>query len=131
MPGADMGWMSDHPIESRPSQHEHPTARCLKCRAVIELDAATCFYCKQSFDGIVLEPVQATGGSSAPPVDTSVSDLSQTGKTCPSCAEQIKNQAIRCRFCAHDFAGAPRGIGRLLRPKILVGVVWLCWPRWA
>ena len=26
-------------------------------------------------------------------------------KTCPRCAEQVKNAAVVCRFCGHEFSG--------------------------
>jgi hypothetical protein len=38
---------------------------------------------------------------------------SHTSKKCPQCAELVKFEATKCRFCGHDF---PAGGGPPLRP---------------
>jgi hypothetical protein len=68
-----------------------PTTRTLR------LDLKRFFVLARSGSGKVPEPLASWGGLLVSSWET---------KLCPRCAEEVKMQALVCRFCGHDFAEA-------------------------
>lgn len=52
-------------------------------------------------------------------------------KRCPACAEDVRQEALVCRFCGYDFragtipAGGPSGTSGLAIASLVVAVLWL------
>ena len=82
---------------------ENETKKCPTCAESIKLEALKCRYCGDTFDEVEVQEEVDRRREVANRSNTAFWSIEDETKKCPTCAEYIKLEALKCRFCGETF----------------------------
>jgi hypothetical protein len=92
------------------------TKKCPKCKEEIRLEASKCRFCGYQLNKTEVE-IRVKTDSAVQSIkhikEIKKNDFTSGMKKCPSCAEEIKLEAAKCRYCGHRFS--KKDIAKTLR----------------